>query len=214
MSKLIKIQKPKFIDELEEIEDIYEEIIMADKIQNKIIENVTIEGKKDIGISMDSCIFKNVIFKDCSFKNIDLLDTIFENCDLSNVSFSNGSIHRVEFINCKILGTTFDESNFKDVLLQKLLGKYANFSYARFKSVNIVDCNFQDVIFQQARVEKIALKDSDLTNTYFNKTSLNKIDLTTCDITGIDLEIDDIAGATVTAMQGLELTRLMRITIK
>ena len=43
MSKLVKIQKPKFIDDLEDINNMYEEIIIADKIQNKLIENITIE---------------------------------------------------------------------------------------------------------------------------------------------------------------------------
>ena len=214
MSKLVKIQKPKFIDELEDINNMYEDIIIADKIQNKLIENITIEDKKDVGITIDSCIFRNVIFNNCSFKNIDLLDAKFENCDLSNSEFSGGSIHRVEFINCKLLGATFDESNLKDVLFQKVLGKYSNFSFAKFKSVNIIECNFQEGIFQQVRNEKIVLKDTDLTNSYFNKTSLDKVDLTTCEISGIDLEIDDIGGAIVTAMQALDLTRLMRLVIK
>lgn len=58
MPKLIKRQKPKFIDELEEIEDIYDEVIYKEKIQNKIIEDREISGKSDIGINIDSCIFK------------------------------------------------------------------------------------------------------------------------------------------------------------
>ena len=45
MSNLIKIQKPKFIDEPEMINDIYEEVIISEKIQNKIIENELIENK-------------------------------------------------------------------------------------------------------------------------------------------------------------------------
>ena len=68
MSKLVKIQKPKFIDELEDINNVYEDIIIAEKIQNKLIENITIEDKKDTGITIDSCIFRNVIFNNCSLK--------------------------------------------------------------------------------------------------------------------------------------------------
>ena len=80
--------------------------------------------------------------------------------------------------------------------------------------MNIIECNFQEEIFQQVKNEKIVLKDTDLTNSYFNKTSLDKIDLTTCEISGIDLEIDDIGGAIVTAIQALDLTRMMRLVIK
>ena len=39
MSTSLKIQKPKFIDELEQVDDLYEEITLAEKIQNKIIES-------------------------------------------------------------------------------------------------------------------------------------------------------------------------------
>ena len=37
MPKLIKIQNPKFIDEVEEIIDLREEFIYNEKIQNKLI---------------------------------------------------------------------------------------------------------------------------------------------------------------------------------
>ena len=57
MPKLIKIQNPKFIDEVEEIIDLREEFIYNEKIQNKLIENTDIESKNDVGITVDSCIF-------------------------------------------------------------------------------------------------------------------------------------------------------------
>ena len=82
MAKLIKVQKPKFIDDFEEIEDIYDEMIYEEKIQNKIIEDRDIRVKNDVGITIDSCIFRNVAFEDCDFTRIDLLDSRFENCDL------------------------------------------------------------------------------------------------------------------------------------
>ena len=69
----------------------------------------------------------------------------------------------------------------------------------------------QIFLFQK---EKISFENVDLTNSYFNKTSLSKVDLTTCDIMGIDVDIDDIRGAEVTAIQGLDLTRLIGLVIK
>lgn len=44
MAKLVKVQKPKFIDDLEEVEDICDEVIYEEKIQNKIIEGRAIRG--------------------------------------------------------------------------------------------------------------------------------------------------------------------------
>lgn len=214
MSDLIKIQKPKLLGELEEVKNVYEEITFEEKIANKLIENTIIDNEDRMGMSIDSCIFRNVKFSNCSLQNIDLIDTRFENCDLSNIDLSRGSIHRVEFIGCKLLGARFDECSLMNVLFQGVMGKYSNFAFAKFKGANILNCNFQEVVFQQVKKEKIVFIDTDLTNSYFNKTSLDKIDLTTCEITGIDVQIDDIAGAIVTPMQALDLTRLMRLTVK
>ena len=52
MAIKVNIQKPKFLDELEEVEDITEEIIEADKIQNKIVENIAIENMISKGITI------------------------------------------------------------------------------------------------------------------------------------------------------------------
>ena len=214
MGKLIKLQKPKFIDEIEEINDIYQEITIADKIQNKSLNNELLEDKDDYGVTIDSCVFRNVVFSNCSLRNIDLIDTIFENCDLSNIDFSGGSIHRVEFINCKLLGAKLDDTSIKNVLFKDCLGKYSNFSFAKLNSVNFTNCNMEEITFQEVKLSKVAFDNSNFINGYFNKTSLAKIDLTNCDITGINLEISDISEATVNTMQALELTRLLNITIK
>ncbi|MBM6861196.1 pentapeptide repeat-containing protein [Clostridium saudiense] len=214
MAKLVKVQKPKFIDDLEEIEDIYDEVIYVEKIQNKIIEDREIVEKNDIGITIDSCILKNVVFKECDFARIDLLDSRFENCDLSNVSFSGGGLHRVEFVNCKLIGANFSESSIKDVTFQNIMGGYATFSFSKLKNINFIESNLKEAVFQEVKLDKVVFEECDLTNGYFNKTFLGKQDLTSCDIEGIDIEIENIYGTTVTAMQGLELTRLMGLIIK
>lgn len=214
MSKVIKIQKPKFVEELEEIKDVNNEIILSDRIQNRIVENIVVKDKNDTGTSIDSCIFKNVIFDNCTLKNIDLIDTRFENCDLSNVDLSGGTLYRIEFVNCKLVGTKFDECGLRDVLFKEVCAKYSNFSFTRLKGVNMLESDFNGSVFQEVRREKVAFNEIDFSNSYFNKTTLSKLDLTSCNITDIDIEIRDLAGAIVTPMQALDLTRLMDLTIK
>ena len=214
MPKLIKIQNPKFIDDVGKIIDLREEFIYSEKIQNKIIENTDIEDKNDIGLTIDSCIFDNITFIDCNFERVDLIDTIFKNCDLSNVSFIGGSIHRTQFINCKLIGARFDECNLKNVLFENILGKYSNFSFGKINSANFVECNMIEAVLQGVKLEKTIFENCNLTNGFFNKTFLGKIDLTTCDITGIDVDIPNIYGATVTTMQALDLSRLLGLNIK
>lgn len=76
MSTSLKIQQPKFIDELEQVDDLYEEITLAEKIQNKIIENDLLEDKDTYSLTIDSCKFKNIVFSNYVLPNIDLIDTV------------------------------------------------------------------------------------------------------------------------------------------
>ncbi|EMU54580.1 pentapeptide repeat-containing protein [Clostridium butyricum] len=214
MNKGLKISKPKFVDDFEDIEDFYDEIVLSDKIMNKIVDSEIIEGKEEKGMNIDSCIFRNVVFNNCIFKNIDIIDTVFENCDLSNIDFGNGSIERVEFINCKLLGAKFDECMMKDVLLKDCLGKYSNFSFSKLNKVHINRCNFEEGVFQEVSINKIMFDNTNLLNGVFYNTSLKNVDLTTCEIAGISVGLKDIKGAKVTAIQGLELTRLLEIIIE
>ena len=112
------------------------------------------------------------------------------------------------------MGTKFNDTSLKNVLFKDCLAKYSSLAFSKLNNIIISNCNFQDSNFQEVKLNKIEFQNSNLINCYFNKTSLNKIDLTTCDITGLDLGIPDLAGATVTTMQALELTRLLNINIK
>ena len=71
MSKILTIQKPKILDELFEINDIYNEIILEYKLQDKTLQNDIIEDKNEHGFTIDSCIFRNVVFSNCSLPNVD-----------------------------------------------------------------------------------------------------------------------------------------------
>ena len=76
----IKIQQPKFIDELEE-ESRIDEYDFDDKIADKVIENQAIRYKDGRGTTLDSCILRNIIFQECTFKNID-----FTTCEINGLN--------------------------------------------------------------------------------------------------------------------------------
>ncbi len=214
MVKNLKLQKPKILEEPELMEAPEEYIDSVDSLRDKLIENTILENKDFRGFSFDSCIFRRVVFINCDFSRVDMIDCIFEGCDLSNASFSGGSIHRVEFIGSKLVGARFDESNIKDVLMERVSGRYLNLSFSKVKGLHFIDSDLQGGIFQEVKKEGLLFRDTNLTNGYFNKTPLNKVDFTTCNIAGIDVEIENLKGAEVTALQALELTRLMGLIVK
>ena len=102
MIRKIKIQKPKMPISLNNCDDAINEILDYEKLEEALVENTTIDGIENLSVSLNSCIFKNVVFEYCDFRRIDMTDIIFENCDLSNINFPYSSLYRVEFINCKL----------------------------------------------------------------------------------------------------------------
>lgn len=61
---------------------------------------------------------ENIDFNNIQLNHIDLIDVTFDKCDLSNQNFDHQYFNRVQFKNCKLTGTTFIETNLKDVLLK------------------------------------------------------------------------------------------------
>lgn len=214
MVKLINIDKPKISEVLTEIENIYDQLVIDNKIECSLVEDKIIEGLDNLKLSFDSCIFKNVVFIDCDLKKIDLLDVVFENCDFSNCIFSDSSIYRVEFKNCKLLGTRFDDSFFKNVVFENSMARFSNFSYSKFSGLNLIQSDFSEAIFQEVKNEKFALDQVELNRAIFTGTKLKNLDLSSSNAEDMEVRIEDIRGVKCSVAQALDFTKLMGIKIK
>ena len=214
MTKKIKIQKPKMPIHFEECNDVINEILDKEKIEEILVKDYKVEGIEDLCVTLNSCIFSNVVFEYCDFRKIDMTDVIFENCDLSNINFSYSSLYRVEFINCKLTGCNFNDSTLKSVVFRNCLGRYSNFAFSKFSGVSIDNSDFSFAVFQEIQNDTLLLNSNNLTKSIFSGTSLNNVDFTNSDIDGIEVRIKDIYGGTFSVNQALDLSKLMGIIIK
>ena len=185
-----------------------------EKLEEALVENTTIDGIENLSVSLNSCIFKNVVFEYCDFRRIDMTDIIFENCDLSNINFPYSSLYRVEFINCKLTGCNFNDFTLKSVVFKNCLGRYSNFAFSKFSGVSIENSDFSFAVFQEIKNETLLLDSNNLTKSVFTGTSLNNVDFTNSDIDGIEVRLKDVYGGTFSANQALDLSKLMGISIK
>ena len=214
MIRKIKIQKPKMPINLNNCDDAINEILDYEKLEEALVENTTIDGIENLSVSLNSCIFKNVVFEYCDFRRIDMTDIIFENCDLSNINFPYSSLYRVEFINCKLTGCNVNDSTLKSVVFKNCLGRYSNFAFSKFSGVSIENSDFSFAVFQEIKNETLLLDSNNLTKSVFTGTSLNNVDFTNSDIDGIEVRLKDVYGGTFSANQALDLSKLMGISIK
>lgn len=105
--KLSYIEKTTFDECLKEMK--FQDIHIDENYEREInLDHLTFDG----------CLFENIDFNTIQLNHIDLIDVTFDKCDLSNQNFDHQYLNRVQFKNCKLIGTTFIETNLKDVLLK------------------------------------------------------------------------------------------------
>lgn len=212
-----KIQKPKLNSNLEVIntfEELLELIEEDEKISNKIFENIDVTSIDESRVSFEGCIFRNVNFYNCTFRYLDLLDVVFERCDLSNIDLSESSIYRTEFLNCKLIGSKLEDGNFKDCLFRNVLGDYSSFSFSKLNKVSFEGSSFVSSVFMEVKNKHMYFDDCNFKKSVFRKTYLEDVDLSNCEIDGIEVGIKELYKAKVNASQGLELIKLIGVTVE
>ena len=216
MIKKIKIQKPKMPINFKECNDAITEILDNEKLEEVIVKDDKIEGIENLCVTLNSCIFSNVIFEYCDFIKIDMTDVIFDGFNeyISSALFSYSSLYRVEFINCKLTGCNFNDSTLKSVTFKNCLGRYSNFAFSKFTGVSIENSDFSFAVFQEIKNETLLLDSNNLTKSVFSGTPLNNVDFTNSEIDGIEVKINDIFGGTFSVNQALDLSKLMGIIVK
>ncbi|EPZ55495.1 pentapeptide repeats family protein [[Clostridium] sordellii ATCC 9714] len=80
--------------------------------------------------------------------------------------------------------------------------------------MTIENSDFQSAVFQEVENYRLNLDFSELSKCTFSGTSLKGVDFTTCNIENCEYKVLDVAGGTFSIAQALELSKLLRITIK
>jgi uncharacterized protein YjbI with pentapeptide repeats len=178
------------------------------------ISDCSLENFEAERMTFKQVIFKKVTFNKVAFRRIELINVRFQNCDLSNVDFSEAILHRVEFLNCKIIGINLSEATLRDVTFEDCNGQYAFFSYSNCKQVAFLRCQLISSDFKNSLFSKVEFQESNLRQAQMNFTNLKGIDFTSCDIEGMGVNITDVNGVIVNAMQAVSLSALLGLIVK
>ena len=74
-----------------------------------------------------------------------------------NQNFDHQYLNRVQFKNCKLTGTSFIETNLKDVLFDHCQGRYSNLSSSQLLNVMFDHCDLQEASFMMQTLKKYNL---------------------------------------------------------
>lgn len=186
-----------------------EDICRLKKFCDCTIENAAAEK-----VTFEQVVFSGVIFSQVSLASAELTDVRFENCDLSNADLSRAVIYRTEFINCKLMGINLGEATLRDVVFDACNGSYSNFKLSDCKQLCFRGCVLQNADFMEARFAKVYLERCNMRQAQLCGVKLKGMDLSDCDIEGIGIRLEDLNGVKVSALQAVELSKLLGIIIK
>lgn len=207
---------PKILDITEDENIIFDAIRTDEKITEKHLKNITINGADLTALAFAECILEKCKFIDCKLHKVSFANTIIKNCD-----FSNSDALDTYFSNCRIdtskfMGTVITGAIWKYVSVFDSNFVYANLDLTKFSDVDIERCDFTTADMNECRIKNTNLTDVNFTECGFFKTRLADIDFSTCIIDGIRVSTDksELSGMTVNVYQAVDLSKLLGIIIK
>lgn len=212
-------------DELAEASDPAPRIDLTDVLDQARAENDYLAEFTLTGASGEELDFSHVEFEDvtfsgcrlsaCDFSAASFSSVTFQDCDLSNCRFAGSYWKASAFEGTKAIGCDFTKSMIVRTRWAKTLLRYANLYETRWDDCALSSCDLSEACLAAVRFKKTRFSDCMLVRAELVRTSLDGIDLSTCDISGIVLSETraELRGAKVSALQAVELARLMGIEI-
>ena len=212
--KEITILKPQIPKSLERLDIANNPIKDEDFFTMGIISESYVDGQRAEKVIFENIVFENVVFTDSYFENIELTDVKFINCDLSNIDLRGAIIHRTEFIDCKIIGASFIDGTFRNVLFSNCNLNYSLFGFSDLKQVGFSQCLLNSADFQNSKFLNVRLRENIMKQIQLSGVELRDIDFSTCDIEGIGARIEDLSGAIIANTQAIVFAGLLGLKIR
>ncbi|MCT4688484.1 pentapeptide repeat-containing protein [Vallitalea sp.] len=156
--------------------------------------------------------YEDVDFNDSNLEFLDIQKSFRLNVsDTKNSAFLNckfgfADLFSAKFTDCKMVGSTFDESNLLGVVIVRGDFSYTNLKFHDFKGLDFSEVNLTRADLTGCNLEKVIFNGAKLSYTNLHKAKLNGCDFREAIIEGINLsELDlhnvklDIAGCILLA---------------
>lgn len=165
-------------------------------------------------LEFSGCVFERCIFSQNDVKRQSFVDCIFDHCDLSNMRFERAAFQRVRFQNCRMTGISFGDVVWMNVETKDCHMDYASFSDTKLDRVRLAGCRLRECQFNKVTLSHVTFERLDLTRAQWSFSKLNGMDMRSCEIDGWQVDVGDLRGMRVTAVQAMELSRLLGIVIE
>ena len=120
----------------------------------------------------------------------------------------------IQFKNCKLTGTSFIETNLKDVLFDHCQGRYSNLSSSQLFNVMFDHCDLQEASFYDANFKKIQFNETNLIQSELASLHHKGLDLSTCQIQGAMFDLASLKGLIINDFQAVDLIGILGVKVK
>ncbi|MFI3211541.1 MAG: hypothetical protein R3Y64_10910 [Peptostreptococcaceae bacterium] len=189
-----------------------ESINVVDKNLDIHYKNQTFDLSKIYYYEFNGCLFENCTFTNEGV-NLQFIHCKFIHCDICNITMNKTRFYISEMYECKLIGATFNESIFDNMIINESNLKMSGFFYHKFKEVEIDKSILEESFFESSSLIKFEISNSNLVKIDVNKTKFN-IDLSSNNIESIKISIEDIKGATISFDQSYDLIKLLGVKLK
>ncbi|MER6575879.1 pentapeptide repeat-containing protein [Nonomuraea sp. NPDC001023] len=123
-------------------------------------------------------------------------DVELERCDLSNMTVRASGMHRVRTSGSRLIGMTWTECAFRDVLFDTCRADLTGFRFSTFKNTVFRDCIVPEANFQNADLRGVRFERCDLSMAQFFQAQMDGAHFSDCVLLGIG-GVTSLKGATV-----------------
>ncbi len=160
----------------------------------------------------DMCKFSACVFRQ-TVRGVCFCDAVFTSCDFSNVCFEECGFIRSSFADCKLTRAGFSSCHFDCTEFCRDNADYLGLFACKLKNVLFSECRTEHCRFENCFQRNLRLRQTDLARGEISGTSFDGVDLTSCDISGLRFVGRELAGATVTALQAVQLAAVLGVKI-
>ena len=118
---------------------------------------------------------------------------------------------RCIFKNCKLLGTSFCDSDINCMQIDNCVSTYCNFSGSKIKELYIDNSKLNETSFIETEFNKVSFNNVDFTKSDFLNTKLKDINFSTCNITNCNFDLYSIKGMIINRFQSDNIVELLGI---
>jgi len=178
------------------------------------LKSIELIDKEFDACTFDDCDFSDAILTECKF-----IDCEFKHCNLSLVALSKSRFTDVTFEQCKMIAIDWTQVIWPSLQLSSSISFYecilndSSFFGLNLEQLTIVSCKAHDVDFRDGDFAESNFKNTDFLSSLFGKTNLKGCDFTDATNYYIDLNDNEIKGATLSRFEAVNLLEQLGIVL-